>query len=247
MRAPTLGAWPPVVPVRLCSRVAGRARDRARRQRRDGVARPLAADVSDSKGFSLQNFGYAIQWWAFSIAALVIWVRVVRDRGPSRVGAVTTGGSGAGARAAAGRLPSLRDAHRGRHRRRSRVVALQRLPALAGSGRQWLTSRSRSRPCRPTGWPPPPERSTRYRVMAFVTGVVLLARLPRARSSRRLDVPHMEPCTGFVWVAHGYLYLVYVIFMAMLGREAALAAAAVRAGHARRARSRRCRSSPSTS
>ena len=37
-------------------------------------------DVSDSRGFSLQNFGYAIQWWAFSIAAVVIWVRVVRDR-----------------------------------------------------------------------------------------------------------------------------------------------------------------------
>ncbi|HEY8301445.1 MAG TPA: hypothetical protein VIG48_06080 [Jatrophihabitans sp.] len=37
-------------------------------------------DVSDSKGFSLQNFGYAVQWWAFSIAAIVIWVRVVRDR-----------------------------------------------------------------------------------------------------------------------------------------------------------------------
>lgn len=38
-------------------------------------------DVSDSKGFSLQNFGYAVQWWAFSVAAFVIWVRVIRDRG----------------------------------------------------------------------------------------------------------------------------------------------------------------------
>ena len=37
--------------------------------------------VSEGKGFSLQNFGYALQWWAFSIAAVVIWVRVVRDRG----------------------------------------------------------------------------------------------------------------------------------------------------------------------
>jgi hypothetical protein len=36
--------------------------------------------VSEGKGFSLQNFGYALQWWAFSIAALVIWVRVIRDR-----------------------------------------------------------------------------------------------------------------------------------------------------------------------
>jgi integral membrane protein len=30
-------------------------------------------------------------------------------------------------------------------------------------------------------------------------------------------VPHMEPWTGFVWVAHGYLYLVYVVCTAMLG------------------------------
>ncbi len=36
--------------------------------------------VSEGKGFSLQNFGYALQWWAFSIAALVIWVRIIRDR-----------------------------------------------------------------------------------------------------------------------------------------------------------------------
>lgn len=37
-------------------------------------------DVSNSKGFSLQNFGYALQWWAFSIAAVIIWVRIIRDR-----------------------------------------------------------------------------------------------------------------------------------------------------------------------
>lgn len=37
-------------------------------------------DVSDSKGFDLQNFGYALQWWAFSITGVVIWVRVIRDR-----------------------------------------------------------------------------------------------------------------------------------------------------------------------
>jgi DNA-binding transcriptional regulator of glucitol operon len=38
-------------------------------------------DVSDSKHFSLQNFGYAIQWWAFTAFALVMWARIVRDRG----------------------------------------------------------------------------------------------------------------------------------------------------------------------
>jgi DNA-binding transcriptional regulator of glucitol operon len=35
--------------------------------------------VSESKQFSLQNFGYAIQWWAFSIFVLVMWARVLRD------------------------------------------------------------------------------------------------------------------------------------------------------------------------
>lgn len=57
---------------------------------------------------------------------------------------------------------------------------------------------------------------TRYRVMAFVTGVVLLAGCV-ALILKALDVKHMEPGTGILWVAHGYLYLVYVIATAMLG------------------------------
>jgi DNA-binding transcriptional regulator of glucitol operon len=36
-------------------------------------------DVSNSKHFSLQNFGYALQWWAFSVFVAVMWVRVLRD------------------------------------------------------------------------------------------------------------------------------------------------------------------------
>jgi len=35
--------------------------------------------VSESKHFSIQNFGYSIQWWAFSAFALFLWWRVVRD------------------------------------------------------------------------------------------------------------------------------------------------------------------------
>jgi DNA-binding transcriptional regulator of glucitol operon len=35
--------------------------------------------VSESKHFSLQNFGYSIQWWLFSAFALVFWWRIVRD------------------------------------------------------------------------------------------------------------------------------------------------------------------------
>ncbi len=36
--------------------------------------------VSDAKHFDLQNFGYAFQWWAFSIFAVVFWLRMLRDR-----------------------------------------------------------------------------------------------------------------------------------------------------------------------
>lgn len=57
---------------------------------------------------------------------------------------------------------------------------------------------------------------TRYRVMAIVTGVVLLLGC-LALVLKALDVPHMEPGTAIVWVAHGYLYLVYVVITAMLG------------------------------
>lgn len=36
--------------------------------------------VSEHKGFSLQNFGYALQWWAFSLFALVMWAKILCDR-----------------------------------------------------------------------------------------------------------------------------------------------------------------------
>jgi DNA-binding transcriptional regulator of glucitol operon len=35
--------------------------------------------VSESKHFSIQNFGYALQWWAFSLFVLLMWGRVMRD------------------------------------------------------------------------------------------------------------------------------------------------------------------------
>ncbi len=37
--------------------------------------------VSDEKHFSLQNFGYAIQWWLFSLFAVFFWYRILRDQG----------------------------------------------------------------------------------------------------------------------------------------------------------------------
>lgn len=36
--------------------------------------------VSNQKHFNVRNFGYALQWWAFSVFALVMWVRVMRDQ-----------------------------------------------------------------------------------------------------------------------------------------------------------------------
>jgi DNA-binding transcriptional regulator of glucitol operon len=46
-------------------------------------------DVSDSKGFNIQNFGYSIQWWLFSAFGLFLWWRVVRDAARRRAGATS--------------------------------------------------------------------------------------------------------------------------------------------------------------
>jgi DNA-binding transcriptional regulator of glucitol operon len=35
--------------------------------------------VSEAKHFSVQNFGYSIQWWAFAAFSLFFWWRIVRD------------------------------------------------------------------------------------------------------------------------------------------------------------------------
>jgi hypothetical protein len=39
--------------------------------------------VSERKGFSLQNFGYALQWWAFSVFAVLLWAKILRDQARS--------------------------------------------------------------------------------------------------------------------------------------------------------------------
>ena len=55
-----------------------------------------------------------------------------------------------------------------------------------------------------------------YRFMAFLTGVVLLSGCGALilKYGTSWDV---EPGTGYLWVAHGYLYLVYVIVTGTLG------------------------------
>jgi DNA-binding transcriptional regulator of glucitol operon len=40
--------------------------------------------VSEHKGFSLQNFGYALQWWAFTAFALAFWTKIVHDHATSK-------------------------------------------------------------------------------------------------------------------------------------------------------------------
>ena len=59
----------------------------------------------------------------------------------------------------------------------------------------------------------------RYRIMAFATGVVLLLGC-LALILKAAGVPHMEPGTGFVWVAHGYLYLIFLLSAFFLSRKA---------------------------
>jgi integral membrane protein len=55
-----------------------------------------------------------------------------------------------------------------------------------------------------------------YRFMAFLTGVVLLSGCVTLvlKYATSLD---MEPGTGYLWIAHGWLYVVYVIVTGMLG------------------------------
>jgi DNA-binding transcriptional regulator of glucitol operon len=58
-------------------------------------------NVSNAKHFSLQNFGYALQWWAFSIFVLAMWARILRDTGQRSRGHETPASQAYGA----GRLP----------------------------------------------------------------------------------------------------------------------------------------------
>ncbi|SHH30652.1 integral membrane protein [Jatrophihabitans endophyticus] len=55
----------------------------------------------------------------------------------------------------------------------------------------------------------------RYRVMAFVTGVVLLAGTIELIVKYAFDVD--PPIYSWLWIGHGWLFLVYVIVTALLG------------------------------
>ncbi|HVU91026.1 MAG TPA: DUF3817 domain-containing protein [Jatrophihabitans sp.] len=55
-----------------------------------------------------------------------------------------------------------------------------------------------------------------YRFLAFLTGVVLLSGCIALILKYSTDL-HMEPGTGYLWVAHGWFYFIYVIVTAVLG------------------------------
>jgi integral membrane protein len=57
----------------------------------------------------------------------------------------------------------------------------------------------------------------RYRVMAFVTGTVLIAGTIALILQKVFDVNHLDVLNAILWVAHGYLYLTYVVVTLQLG------------------------------
>jgi hypothetical protein len=46
---------------------------------------------------SVQNYSYAFQWWAFTVFALFMWLRLVHDAAPLPTPAVSTADEGGGA------------------------------------------------------------------------------------------------------------------------------------------------------
>ncbi|MEU0757144.1 DUF3817 domain-containing protein [Streptomyces albogriseolus] len=61
---------------------------------------------------------------------------------------------------------------------------------------------------------------TRYRVMAYVTGVLLVALTIGMIGKYALDVDAAEDFTQVVSIAHGWLYVLYLIFAFDLGSKA---------------------------
>jgi integral membrane protein len=61
---------------------------------------------------------------------------------------------------------------------------------------------------------------TRYRVMAYVTGVLLIALTLGVIAKYLLDINGAGAFTTAVGIAHGWLYIVYVVFAFDLGSKA---------------------------
>lgn len=61
---------------------------------------------------------------------------------------------------------------------------------------------------------------TRYRVMAYVTGVLLVLLTIGMFGKYVLDIEGAESFTSVVSIAHGWLYVVYLVFAFDLGSKA---------------------------
>ncbi|MDX3457203.1 DUF3817 domain-containing protein [Streptomyces sp. ME02-8801-2C] len=61
---------------------------------------------------------------------------------------------------------------------------------------------------------------TRYRVMAYVTGVLLVLLTLGVFAKYVLDVKGADGFTSVVGIAHGWLYVVYLVFAFDLGSKA---------------------------
>ncbi|WP_200303883.1 DUF3817 domain-containing protein [Streptomyces adelaidensis] len=61
---------------------------------------------------------------------------------------------------------------------------------------------------------------TRYRVMAYVTAVLLILLTVGVIGKRLLDLDGFDTFTTVVGIAHGWLYLLYLIFAFDLGTKA---------------------------
>lgn len=57
----------------------------------------------------------------------------------------------------------------------------------------------------------------RYRIMAFTTGTVLVAGTIALILQKVAGVKHLDGANAILWVAHGYLFLVYCIATLQLG------------------------------
>jgi integral membrane protein len=62
-----------------------------------------------------------------------------------------------------------------------------------------------------------PSALTRYRVMAYTTGVVLAA---SCLAVGFWPWPQNETLTGYLWTAHGFLYMVYLVAVFLLAMKA---------------------------
>jgi integral membrane protein len=57
----------------------------------------------------------------------------------------------------------------------------------------------------------------RYRIMAYATGIVLITATVMLILQKVFDINRIDTVTGLLWVAHGYLFLFYVVTVMHLG------------------------------